>query len=50
MDNVLVTFLLLWKDTMTTGTYKRKHLIWSSPIQRVVEFMIIMTKNMVAGR
>lgn len=33
-NTVLVPFELLWKNTITTETYDRSHLIWSLPFQR----------------
>lgn len=35
---------------MTKATSKRKYLIWGSQLQRVVESMTIMEKDMAAGR
>ena len=44
----LVTFLLLWQN-MIEATCKRKHLIWCSWFQRVIEFMTIMPGSMEAN-
>ena len=33
-SSVLVTFLLLWENTVTKTIYKRKCLIWSSQFRR----------------
>ena len=45
---ILLTLLLLWNDTMTKETNKRKHLIWSSCFHRYV--VEAMAGTMAAGR
>lgn len=46
---VLVTFLLLWTDTIVKITYKEKHLTGSLFIISEDEYMSIMVGNMVAS-
>ena len=36
----LVTLLLLWQNTVTKATYKIKHLIWCSQLQRPMSIMV----------
>lgn len=46
---VLVTFLLLWTDTIVKITYKEKHLTGSLFIVSEDEYMSIMVGNMAAS-
>lgn len=46
--SILVTSLLLLKDTMTKVIYKRKPLTWGSWFLMGVEFMTFMMGNMAA--
>lgn len=47
---ILVTFLLLWRYTMSKPTFKRKHLIWGLLVVSEGESMIITAGNMTTGK
>lgn len=47
--SVLVIFQLLWQNTTTKVTDKRKYAIWDSRLQRL-EFMFMMMRHNTAGK
>lgn len=49
LGTIIVTFLLLWGDTMTEIPYRKKSLLGSCSL-RGLEFMNIMAGSMAAGR